>query len=839
MNKIFMTKRRNDGKIVVCSELTRARGKMKSVVTAVVAATLSVGGVGEALADLMPINMDYADYDQWVGEDIPFLKELNIPEERDNRPPVMKITPNDGIGGIGYVYGSNEPVSLDENASKTLILFTGCNASRDDGGMEVELSDPSCADMGYLVFQDTDNTTTVSSKNSFLKVESKSLTDPKDPKVGLNKAQGIGYNTDYELTFNYNTTTLGVDGNGNLTVLPVYFHVNDNTTTQGVGNATTNLGALTDKAGATGKFSVTAGVNVTAKGEGAFAAGYNVTTVGNGGITIGDSSNVSTTMVEWVASNTKNDKNGDKGVYYTKITTTKNGNQVTVTREIYKDTNNLAKVTRGDRFNPEKITDVDVTGLTPVTFAEANQTTSTGASGTASIAMGADKIPMDLSLVELVDGTIKKDGRSDVSKIAIINRSPITVARGQEISNNDYAERITTSMQDINWAPTASGEAAVAIGAKTTAQGNGTIALGALATALPENSIAIGVGALTRSKLNPYSKGVQARESVAIGYLATAENQGSVALGTEANALHDQALALGAKTYASGFNSAAIGNNNKATGYGAFVIGGDDAGKKDVASNKIEGANTEYATLFYNPVTGEVVSNSFIANKLSSAPSGVTGANVYKVRTVDITGEKTQASDALQYVINGEFTPTEQKIFSDITGKGLKAKLLVDENEKATLIAKGYTILNKDDFASVEELALKIGDPIGYVSGMIAQYKALFKAQFKAQGKNDTEAETAAEAEITKLKPELYKQLMRYTTSSVYSEYQEATSSGVGSIAFGLKTQATQDGAIAMGVASNARAKESIAVGVGTVTTGDRAVSVGSRSIASGERSIA
>ena len=44
MNKIFMTKRRNDGKIVVCSELTRARGKMKSVVTAVAVATLSVGG---------------------------------------------------------------------------------------------------------------------------------------------------------------------------------------------------------------------------------------------------------------------------------------------------------------------------------------------------------------------------------------------------------------------------------------------------------------------------------------------------------------------------------------------------------------------------------------------------------------------------------------------------------------------------------------------------------------------------------------------------------------------------------------------------------------------------
>ena len=418
------------------------------------------------------------------------------------------------------------------------------------------------------MFQDTDNTTTVSSNKSFLKATGTTATTENK------NAQGIGFNTDYQLDFdydenifnvtkddkfslklngtssplditpaglrlNYDPATLTVT-DGKLTALPsqVYFHTNDGTGTQGAGDPNTNLGKLTDSAGATGKFSVTAGVNVTAKGEGAFAAGYNVTTVGNGGITIGDSSNVSTTMVEWVASDTKNDSKGDKGVYYTKITTTKNGNQVTVTREIYKDTNNLAKVTRGDHFNPEKITDVDVTGLTPVTFAEASQTTPTGASGTASIAMGADKIPMDLSLVEFnLDGTIKKDGRSDVSKIAIINRSPITVARGQEISNNAYAERITTSMQDINWAPTASGEAAVAIGAKTTAQGEGSVALGPVATALSNHSISIGVGAITRSFLDPYSKGVQSGKSVAIGYLATSENQGSVSLGQQAQAL--------------------------------------------------------------------------------------------------------------------------------------------------------------------------------------------------------------------------------------------------------------------------------------------------------------
>lgn len=39
MNKIYMTKRGHDGKTVVCSEKTRARGKVKSLVLAIASAT--------------------------------------------------------------------------------------------------------------------------------------------------------------------------------------------------------------------------------------------------------------------------------------------------------------------------------------------------------------------------------------------------------------------------------------------------------------------------------------------------------------------------------------------------------------------------------------------------------------------------------------------------------------------------------------------------------------------------------------------------------------------------------------------------------------------------------
>ncbi|MGV3059990.1 YadA-like family protein [[Pasteurella] aerogenes] len=53
MNKIYMTKRRHDGKIAVCSELTRSRGKVKSIVTAVAAAVSMAVTSGSAYAAMV------------------------------------------------------------------------------------------------------------------------------------------------------------------------------------------------------------------------------------------------------------------------------------------------------------------------------------------------------------------------------------------------------------------------------------------------------------------------------------------------------------------------------------------------------------------------------------------------------------------------------------------------------------------------------------------------------------------------------------------------------------------------------------------------------------------
>ena len=55
----------------------------------------------------------------------------------------------------------------------------------------------------------------------------------------------------------------------------VYMHVNDGTSTQGAGNATSNLGKVNEKGGATGQYSITIGLLSTAKSKNSIVIGKN------------------------------------------------------------------------------------------------------------------------------------------------------------------------------------------------------------------------------------------------------------------------------------------------------------------------------------------------------------------------------------------------------------------------------------------------------------------------------------------------------------------------------------------------------------------------------------
>ncbi|MCT8544424.1 YadA-like family protein [Glaesserella parasuis] len=66
------------------------------------------------------------------------------------------------------------------------------------------------------------------------------------------------------------------NGNSKITITgsKTYFHTNYNDQSQGRGDPTTNFGTITDKAGATGTYAITAGVNASAAGNYGIAMGY-------------------------------------------------------------------------------------------------------------------------------------------------------------------------------------------------------------------------------------------------------------------------------------------------------------------------------------------------------------------------------------------------------------------------------------------------------------------------------------------------------------------------------------------------------------------------------------
>ncbi|MDE3996375.1 YadA-like family protein, partial [Glaesserella parasuis] len=108
-------------------------------------------------------------------------------------------------------------------------------------------------------------------------------------------------NTQGHTTF-YNETLsiVGADGistaveqgNGNtritVTGSKTYFHTNYDDQSQGQGDPTTNFGTITDKAGATGTYAITAGVNASATGNYGIAMGYKASAGGRSSVAVGE-----------------------------------------------------------------------------------------------------------------------------------------------------------------------------------------------------------------------------------------------------------------------------------------------------------------------------------------------------------------------------------------------------------------------------------------------------------------------------------------------------------------------------------------------------------------------
>ena len=378
----------------------------------------------------------------------------------------------------------------------------------------------------------------------------------------------------------------------------------------------------------------------------------------------------------------------------------------------------------------------------------------------------------------------------------------------------------------------ANGENSIAIGTKSAAIASGSISLGTSATTVGSDSIAIGTGAITNKAKYLDSKGRQldakgnyideegyyiaynddgtfyyvnekgapvadtakqktksgifsnAVNQIAIGTRAISSQQDSIAIGTDAKTGSNQGLAIGAVTEARRFNSTAIGNNSLADGYAAIVIGGDDVGNKNQVKNKRDGANTSYAQMVYSPALKENIANPYTLK-------------IERTTHISADGTRTRGWYARLYV------------WDEATNKEVRLQARDPRLPEAYRDNYDWGFIAPD--SSAKPTTSDFTDTSWDVMGIVDYYKS--------KGLTGEALFNAVEA--------------------FYSPYQEAQSTGAGSIAIGIKTRALTDGSIAMGVSARTEGQESVALGTGTVAFGERAVGVGSLAAAQGNRSVA
>ena len=212
-----------------------------------------------------------------------------------------------------------------------------------------------------------------------------------------------------------------------------YMHINDGTSTQTVGNATTNYGYSGSKAGATGTKSIAGGVNAQAAGEKAIAIGADATASSEAAIAIGKS-----------------------------VTT---------------DSDSKHSIAMGDTSN--------ITGTVGAVVLGQNSSITSSVPGgpatktsTSSIVIGRDSHITD-SMMSVAIGS-----SANISQA----HDGIAIGSLANITNSENAMALGQS------AKVANASAAIAIGGGSEVTGNAGIAIGAQSKAFGESSISIGLG---------------------------------------------------------------------------------------------------------------------------------------------------------------------------------------------------------------------------------------------------------------------------------------------------------------------------------------------------------
>ena len=351
----------------------------------------------------------------------------------------------------------------------------------------------------------------------------------------------------------------------------VYMHVNDGTSTQGAGNATTNLGKANEKGGAQDSYSIAIGVDArttasaSAATGGSIAMGHAARTDGDADISIGNQAITQLNQSIAIGQEAKATKD------YSLALGSKSENDGEYSVAIGYQVNN--KGTRTIAIG--KSTSIDSYSTSGIVLGGNSHITGS---------MGGILLGNDSSIVATVPGGLPTNASQ--YSVLIGNQNHITD------SNNAVSIGVTS---DIS-------------------QSGGAVAIGNYARITNSNQgIAIGESTIVKN----------AKFGTAIGINSEVSGQSGIAIGPVANASGQMGIAIGSGVKASGEQSISIGTGNEVKGNKSSAIGDPSYIDTTATGTHVQGNDNGTAT---NPIKAS--ESTFMGNTNLAGTAGTTGIHV-------------------------------------------------------------------------------------------------------------------------------------------------------------------------------------------------------------------
>ncbi|MBF1752162.1 MAG: YadA-like family protein [Veillonella sp.] len=374
-----------------------------------------------------------------------------------------------------------------------------------------------------------------------------------------------------------------------------YMHINDGTSTQTVGNATTNYGYSGSKAGATGTKAIAGGMNAQASGDDAIAMGTWSSAAGEKAVAQGAHSNATDKGAVAIGGSYELSyavKAENKGaVAIGSISTNIAGND-SLRGSVASGKNSIAILgsTGGE----------NAVAMGTFASATANSSIAIGKKSLSSSA-GSIAIGENTRVIDVNTGTINSGSMVAIGKgfSAIGNKSVVIGFN----NGNDSAS------------PMVAGNESVILGNQSSVWTN-KITSGTMTSIddIPKGSHIIG----NRSTIT------ESKDSVVVGNDSTITNaDGSIAIGKKASVEAANSIAIGSGAKASGEKSISIGTGNEVKGNKSSAIGDPSYIDTTATGTHVHGNDNGTAT---NPIKAS--ESTFMGNTNLAGTAGTTGIHV-------------------------------------------------------------------------------------------------------------------------------------------------------------------------------------------------------------------